>query len=311
VSYHIIDISTNGVALSVRDGQLVCRAPDDSVRKLPMEDIGAILINCFSAQIHNSFLIDAAKRKMAVILCECFRPVSVVLPVQRASDTMLTRAQIQAPMKLLRDLWGVTIDAKCANQYSFAERIAPNEEKQLADFRITMNRSDLSKEGNCARIYWGLFGRALSVHGFHRLKDDHGLNGLLNYGYAVLLLRAEQKLLACGLDPLYGMGHYPRERSLPLAYDIMEPFRVAVDEMVFEWAHAKLAEDPANVLSVDNEYKKAAQGVMSRKFAYGKCGSLSLDEILEQVVRSYRAALTMQRKSAYKSWIRRSSRWDG
>jgi len=311
MSYHIIDISTNGVSLSVKDGQLVCRAPDDSVRKLPMEDIGAVLINCFSAQLHNSFLIEAAKRKMAVILCECFRPVSVVLPVQRASDTMLTRAQIQTPMKLLCDLWGMTIDAKCANQYSFAEQIASEEEKLLANFRITMNRNDLSKEGNCARIYWGLFGKVLSVHGFHRLKGDHGLNGLLNYGYAVLLLRVEQKLLACGLDPLYGMGHCPRERSLPLAYDIMEPFRIAVDEMVFAWAQAKLSEDPASVLTVDNEYKKVAQGVMLRKFAYGKCQGLSLDEILEQVVRSYRAALKMQRKSSYKPWIRRSLRWDG
>lgn len=311
MSYHIIDISTNGVTLSVKDGQLVCRAPDDSVRKLPMEDIGAVLINCFSAQLHNSFLIDAAKRKVAVILCECFRPVSVVLPVQRASDTLLTRAQIQASTRLLQDLWSTTIDAKCANQYSLLDQIASGEEKQLSDFRISMNRPDPSKEGNCARIYWGLFGKALSVHGFHRLKDDHGLNGLLNYGYAVLLLRIEQKLLACGLDPLYGMGHYPRERSLPLAYDIMEPFRIAVDEMVFEWAQKKLAEDAASVLSVDNEYKKTAQGVMSRKFSYGKCEQLALDDMVEYVIKSYRTALTMQKRTAYKPWIRRSSRWGG
>ena len=48
MSYHIIDISTNNVSLSAKDGQLVCKSPDDTVRKLPMEDIGAVLINSFS-----------------------------------------------------------------------------------------------------------------------------------------------------------------------------------------------------------------------------------------------------------------------
>ena len=74
MSYHIIDISTDNVSLSVKDGQLTCRNPDKSVHKLPMEDIGAILINSFSAQLHSSFLIEAAKNKIAVILCERFRP---------------------------------------------------------------------------------------------------------------------------------------------------------------------------------------------------------------------------------------------
>lgn len=77
MSYHIIDISTNGTSLSVKDNQLLCRNPDGSICKLPMEDIGAILINSFSAHLHNSFLVETAKNKIAVILCEKFRPVSL------------------------------------------------------------------------------------------------------------------------------------------------------------------------------------------------------------------------------------------
>lgn len=211
MSYHIIDISTNGTSLSVKDNQLLCRNPDGSICKLPMEDIGAILINSFSAHLHNGFLIETAKNKIAVILCEKFRPVSLVLPVQRATDTMLTRAQIQTPKKLLRTMWGMTVEAKCANQYELVSRLCPDEEKVLADFRISMKANTISKEGNCARLYWKLFSRALGIEGFRRLTQGDGLNGLLNYGYAVLMLRIEQKLLGCGLDPLYGMGHVSRE----------------------------------------------------------------------------------------------------
>lgn len=311
MSYHIIDISTNGVSLSVKDGQLVCKNPDGSVRSLPMEDIGAVLVNTFSANFHSSFISSAAEHKIAVIVCEKFRPVSMVLPVQRASDTIMTRSQIQAPMRLIRRLWEQTVTAKCINQYSLAERISIGMERQLMDFRITMHKDDLSKEANCARLYWELYSNALRLKGFRRFRDDNGLNGLLNYGYAVLMLRVEQKLLACGLDPLYGMGHVPKERSLPLAYDIMEPFRPAVDEAIYEWAKERYAADPEMVLHVDLEYKRMIQGLMERRYGYGRAKSLTLDAILEMVIKSFRSALTSGKEAQYKPWIRRNSKWDG
>lgn len=309
MSYHIIDISTNNVSLSVKDGQLICRNPDDGIRKLPMEDMGAILVNCFSAQLHSSFLIEAAKNKIAVILCERFRPVSMVLPVQRASDTILTRAQIQAPMKLLRTMWGMTVDAKCANQYELVSRLCPDEEISLSDFRISMKADTVCKEGNCARLYWNLFSKALDIKGFRRLAQGDGLNGLLNYGYAVLMLRIEQKLLGCGLDPLYGMGHVPRERSLPLAYDIMEPFRPVVDELVYKWVMDMGGAEDA--FRVERPYKMMIQGLMDGRYACRTAESISFDKIVEMTIRSYREALTSGKSGRYKPWIRRSSRWDG
>lgn len=309
MSYHIIDISTDNVSLSVKDGQLFCRNPDGSVRKLPMEDIGAILINCFSAQLHSSFLIEAAKSKIAVILCERFRPVSLVLPVQRSSDTLLTRSQIQAPMRLLRTMWGMTVDAKCTNQYELVSRLCPDEETSLSDFRISMKADTVCKEGNCARLYWNLFSKALDIKGFRRLTQGDGLNGLLNYGYAVLMLRVEQKLLGCGLDPLYGMGHVPRERSLPLAYDMMEPFRPVVDELVYKWVMNMGGSEDA--FRVERPYKAMIQGLMAGRYACRTAESISLDKIVEITIRSYRDALTSGKANRYKPWIRRSSKWDG
>lgn len=309
MSYHIIDISTDNVSLSVKDGQFFCRNPDGSVRKLPMEDIGAILINCFSAQLHSSFLIEAAKSKIAVILCERFRPISLVLPVQRSSDTLLTRSQIQAPMRLLRTMWGMTVDAKCTNQYELVSRICPDEEMSLSDFRILMKADTVCKEGNCARLYWNLFSKALDIKGFRRLTQGDGLNGLLNYGYAVLMLRIEQKLLGCGLDPLYGMGHMSRERSLPLAYDMMEPFRPAVDELVYKWVMNMGGSEDA--FRVERPYKTMIQGLMAGRYAYRTAESISLDKIVEMAIRSYRDALSSGKTNRYKPWIRRSSKWDG
>jgi len=311
MSYHIIDISTNGVTLSAKDGQFVCRNPDNTMHKLPMEDVGAVLVNTFSACIHNSFLVSAAKHRVAVVICDKFRPVSMVLPVQRATDTLLTRAQIQMPMRALTAMWRRTVDAKCANQYDLVSRISADDERLLQDFRIAMQSRDVGKEGVCARCYWSLLSKALKIEKFRRERDGDGLNGLLNYGYAVLLLRVEQKLLGCGLDPLYGMGHYPRERSMPLAYDIMEPFRPVVDEMIYEWVRNKSGEGHDDALTVTREYKQYIQGMVETVHGYEKLCGLSLDKILELVIRSFRVALTSGKEASYRPWIRRSSRWAG
>ena len=309
MSYHIVDISTTGARISVKDEQLFCKNPDGTVNKLPMEDIGSVLINCFSAELHSSFLISAAEHKMSVILCDKFKPVSMVLPVQRSSDTLLTRAQIQSPIKFLTRLWMKTVDAKCLNQYEFVERICPEAEKTLQDFRITMSKKELTKEGNCARLYWDLYSYALQIDGFRRFRDDDGLNGLLNYGYAVLLLRVQQKLLACGLDPMYGMGHVSKERSLPLSYDIMEPFRPAVDEMIYEWVKGR--GECEEVLTVDKPYKQFIQKLMEKEFPYHESKVMKLDLILEMVVKSFRHAVLSGKEANYQPWIRRNSKWAG
>lgn len=309
MSYHIIDVSTTGARLSVKDGQLVSKNPDGSVNKLPMEDVGSVLINCFSAELHSSFLVSAAEHKVPVFLCDKFKPVSMVLPVQRSSDTLMTRAQIESPQRFLRKLWQKTIDAKCENQYDFIAEVV-KDDGRLDDFRVSKSRCDLTKEGNCARLYWDLFSVALNVDGFHRCRDDNGLNGLLNYGYAVLVLRVQQKLLACGLDPLYGIGHFTKERSLPLSYDIMEPFRPIVDEMICCWVREKDRRGGEGFYEVDKEYKRYIQQLMDRSLLYQK-EEQSLDEVLELVIKSFRRALMSGKESEYKPWIRRKSKWVG
>lgn len=309
MSYHVIDISTEGVTLSVKDNQLVCKHSDGTKRSLPMEDVGAVLVNVFSATFHNSFLIAAAKHKVAVIVCEKYRPVSLVLPVQRSSDTILTRAQIDAPRRLTDALWMKTVDAKCQNQYELVERIHPKDSVLFADFRVSLGRKDVFKEGNCARCYWNLYSEALGMSGFRRLRDGGGLNSMLNYAYAVLEIRVEQKLLAMGLDPLYGVGHATRERSLPLAYDMMEPFRCAVDEMIYEWISARGQTE--DVLVVDKSFKESAHELMQRRFPYREAKNVRLDDILDAVIRSFKKALLSGKVTEYHPWIRRNSKWGG
>jgi hypothetical protein len=75
VSYHIVNIDSPECSLSCRDGQLTCKT-DAGERKLPLEDIAAIIITSFSASIHSQLLLEAAKHGIRLILRENFKPTS-------------------------------------------------------------------------------------------------------------------------------------------------------------------------------------------------------------------------------------------
>ena len=308
MSYHVVDIASDGSVLSVRNRQLVCRLKDGSEQTLPMEDIGSVIVNSFSILLHSSFLAAAAEAKVAVVICERFKPKSVVLPVQRGGDTLLTRAQVNAPRRLREAIWLKTIDAKVANQYDLMTGLAP-EDDRLPNFRAMMGRTDVFKEGNCARVYWDVFSSRLGRPDFRRNPSGEGLNNLLNYAYGVLLSRVLQRLLAYGLDPMYGVGHVVRERAAPLAYDVMEPFRIAFDEAVFRWVDGH--QNAEKELAVSPDYKRMTHGVMKSRQKYGKARSLELDQILDAVVKSLRAAFISGRITEYHPWIRRNSEWAG
>ena len=308
MSYHFVDISEPGAVISVKDRQLVCKTKDGCSRSVPLEDVGAVLVTSFSALLHNNFLIEAAKARVAVVLCERFKPVSILLPVVRGGDTLLTRAQISASPRLRDTLWRKTLDAKIANQMTLLETLCGDDDL-LASFRSYARRADPGREGNCARIYWEGLSTRLGEERFRRCREGDGLNSLLNYGYGVLLTRVLQKILALGLDPMYGVGHAVRERAAPLAYDLMEPFRPVFDRGVVAWVEDRAA--TGDRLVVDAGFKRAMLNLVHRRETAKDGSSLSLDHTLDRTIGSMREAFLTGKTTVYKPWIRRSSKWDG
>ena len=125
---------------------------------------------------------------------------------------------------------------------------------------------------------------------------------MLNYGYAVLLSTVLQKLFGVGLDPTFGVSHVPRERSTPLAYDLMEPFRPCVDWRVFQWAreHAKREE-----WEVTKEFRRWVTGFPLERVDYLDI-SLEIQGVVEGVVRSFRRAVIENSPRFYRPWVMRN-----
>jgi|GEM_PF-5280223 len=126
MAYHIVNIDTANCSLSCRDGQLICKTSDGE-RKLPLEDVACIVVTSFSASIHSHLLIEAAKHGVGLVLCKAFKPVSILMPANRSTDTILSRAVLELAPRVRQNLWQKTVDAKCQNQFALAAHIAPTD----------------------------------------------------------------------------------------------------------------------------------------------------------------------------------------
>jgi|GEM_PF-143544 CRISPR-associated protein Cas1 len=331
MSYHIVSIDAANCSLSCRDGQLTCRTAEGE-RKLPLEDVASIIITSWSAQIHSELFLQAAKHGVALIICEAFKPVSLVLPANRSTDTLLSRALLTLPARSRDALWQKTVDAKCANQLALAEQLAP-QDARLAGLRATALGRKPHKEAICAKAFWQIFGTVTSVGAgdlqspspmpeetqqrrlqtagtspgdtFTRTRDGGGLNDLLNYGYAVLLSTVLQKLFAVGLDPTWGISHAPRERATPLAYDLMEPFRPCVDWRVFQWVTQH--PDPQD-WTVTKEYRRWVTGFPLERVEY-LAFTLEIQGVIEGVVRGFRRAVLENKTTFYRPWTKDAGQW--
>ena len=305
MSFHIVSIDSPQCSLSCQDGQLTCKTPE-GVKRLPLEDVASIIITSFSAQIHSHLFLEAAKHGVALIICEDFKPTSLVLPANRSTDTLLSRALLKLDERTLARLWQATVDAKCKNQFALAEYLAPGDFALKALHECARGRK-AHKEAVCARLFWQIFGRSQSETDFTRDRGSSGLNSLLNYGYAVLLSTVLQKLFAVGLDPTFGISHVTRERSTPLAYDLMEPFRPCVDWRVAQWVKQQ---SPERALAVTPEFRRWVTG-----FPLERVGYLDLDlEVrgcIEGVVRGFRRAVLAGEPKFYKPWTPKNSKWAG
>lgn len=306
MSYHIVSIDAPDCSLSCKDGQLTCKSAEGD-RKVPLEDVAAIIVTSFSASIHSKLLLEAAKHGVGLVICENFKPASLVLPANRATDTLLTRAQAYIPAQLRQRLWKKTIDAKCLNQFSLARELAPDDKRLERLGNLARGRAP-SKEAECAKLFWRIFAEHVAeTDDFRRQRHGGGPNPLLNYGYAVLLSTVLQNLFAIGLDPTFGIAHVVREHSTPLAYDLMEPFRPCVDWRVAQWIRDHPGEENQQVT------REFRQWVTGFPLVTVDWFDLTLDVrgVIEGSIRSFRQAVTSSESGPYRPWTRTTTKWAG
>lgn len=224
---------TSPSRLSLKNGQLVCAGIDGGtdVRTAPVEDLGVVIVENQRSVLTIPLLNALAENNVSVIICDSRTMPSSVLTSLSANATQgeMLRAQVSAGQTLHNRLWKQVVEAKIRNQAALLDKVG-GDGSILRPYYANVRSGDLdNREGIAAKVYWSrLFGPD-----FVRSRDGEMPNGMLNYGYSILRCAVARSLLGSGINPSLGIFHRNRYNPMPLADDIMEPFRPYVDEVVY------------------------------------------------------------------------------
>jgi CRISPR-associated protein Cas1 len=249
----VVEIETDGRHLAINRGFLIVSEKGAEIGKVPLDDIAAVIANAHGLTYSNNALIELSTRGVPIVLCGAnHMPAAIVWPVDAHHvQTGRMNDQIAASLPLKKRLWAQLVRAKILAQAAALEAVGATSTGFLLLSRKVRSGDPDNVEAEAARRYWPL----LLGPEFRRDKDGDGLNGLLNYGYAVLRAGMARAVMAAGLHPSFGLMHSNRSNPMVLVDDLMEPFRPTVDREV-----CRLVRDGAH--EVDRDTKAALARIM-------------------------------------------------
>lgn len=109
-----------------------------------------------------------------------------------------------------------------------------------SDNVVTVASSLRGLEGIASRVYFQAMVSLLPKELYFRKRQQRPardvVNAMLNYGYAILYNRVENALVKAGIDPAVGLLHVDSYNHSVFTYDVIEPYRCWVDNVVFQMA---------------------------------------------------------------------------
>ncbi|GMW02285.1 MAG: CRISPR-associated endonuclease Cas1 [Candidatus Hydrogenedentota bacterium] len=250
-----VEISGSGRHLHKYRGFLIVSENGGEVGRLPLEDLEVVLVSGHGITCTAELLHALAAQCAPLILCDHrFLPASILLPVESHEyQSGRIRAQAALGETTSKRMWQQIVAAKIRGQAEVLAICTGKESERLNTLWRRVRSGDAGNaEGEAARIYFPL----LFGPGFRRDRDLGGENALLNYGYTVLRSAVVRAIMLAGLHPAFGIHHCNARDTMPLADDLMEPFRPLVDMIVY--SHARAVE---GIPTVDSNAKQRLIGV--------------------------------------------------
>ena len=217
-------VISSKVNLSIKENNLVITKNNEPI-KIPLEDIGAIVLECNQILITAYTLSILADNNIAVFTCnEVHIPNGVLMSyLHHSRQSKIARLQIGMSEPFKKRIWQKIIKQKVYNQAECLRLL------ELYGCKYLYNLSKQVKSGDSDFIE----ARAAQYY-FKNLYDcsrreDSIINGALNYGYAILRGAIARSLSAHGFYPPIGIHHRSELNEFNLADDFIEPFRPYID----------------------------------------------------------------------------------
>lgn len=236
---------------------------------LTIDDIGFIILENIQSTTTVHFFQKAAENNSIIVICDkTHTPISFTIPLcSNSTQTQTVNRQIQLTTKDKNTLWKQLIQSKVKNQAGLLE-IRKRPSNQLERLSKIVSEQTANKvESTASRTYWKLL---FNLKKFKREAEGDPPNNLLNYGYAILRAATVRAIISSGLLPQIGIQHHNKYNPLPLADDVMEPYRPFVDQVVCEIVddedyfilHKKNKEKLLKVLTIDTKVGSVKRPLM-------------------------------------------------
>lgn len=274
--------------LSFKNDYILLKKEEDVM--VHISEIDVLVIATTQVNMTCVALSELIRHKVKVIFCdERHDPICEAVACNGCHNGPKRLAsQIAWDEHVKGEIFSAIIRGKIRNQATLLRRIGEiKAADMLEEYAVNVKHDDITnREGHAAKVYFNaLFGK-----GFKR-DDVTPVNYALNYGYSVLLSVFNREVVANGCVTQLGIHHRNEFSNFNLSCDLIEPFRVLIDEYVNEHT-------PGEILT--KEYKYDLIGVLGRQVEYEK--NVYLTNAVAAYVRSALNALESGDVSAFKMY---------
>ena len=249
-------INTYGSYLR-KNGNCFLVKKEDKSFEVAVNKVNSILITT-AASITTDAIKLAIDNNIDVVFLDAHgEPYGRIWHPKLGSTTLIRRRQLEIyenndGLELAKE-WGLQ---KLNNQIELLGRLKKTREEKRLDLEryiadIERSRDQMQSlrgtvearrqemlgiEGMASRIYFeaisSIMPEKYRFEGRSRNPAKDEFNAMLNYGYGVLYSLVEKACIIAGLDPYIGFLHTDSYNKKSLVFDIIEPFRFYVDEVV-------------------------------------------------------------------------------
>ncbi len=216
--------------ISYKNRFLVVKDETDE-KYVHLSEIDTLIIDSLSISISGYLLQELSKNKINVIFCDekhnPYGELESFYNCHNSSKHIICQTKWTKKEKDI--LWKKIIRNKILNQMLLLKKIKSSNYDLLLSYINEISDGDkTNREAHASKVYFNsLFGK-----NFIRNSDDN-INTMLNYGYAVLLSNVNKEVIKNGFITQVGINHKNEYNQFNLSCDLMEPFRVVIDNFVY------------------------------------------------------------------------------
>ena len=262
-------VITKQSKISYKNRFLVVKQDNDE-KFVHLSEIDTIIVDSISVSISAYLLKELADNKINIIFCdEKHNPFGELSSYySRHNTSKQIKAQIQWKKQSKDLLWSKIVENKILNQVNLLKKVKSEKSQLLLSYIKEIQVGDkTNREGHAAKVYFNeLFGKNFARN------DDSSINAALNYGYAVLLSTINKEIVSNGYLTQLGIHHKNEFNTFNLTCDLMEPFRILIDNFVYY----------NQTREFDSSYKLDIVNIFNNSFKY-----LGKKYVLKDIIKMY------------------------